>query len=113
VKAVEAVDQCLGQLYDAVADMGGVIMVTADHGNAEMMRDPATGEPHTAHTTLDVPLLLVNDEAIGSTVNLRNGRLCDLAPTILDLMGLPKPSEMTGVSLLEREATGQRDSRVA
>jgi 2,3-bisphosphoglycerate-independent phosphoglycerate mutase len=113
VKAVEAVDECLGRLYEALADVGGVMLVTSDHGNAEMMRDPVTGAPHTAHTTLDVPLLLVNDEATGKTLNLRNGRLCDLAPTILDLMGLPKPKEMTGVSLLEGEASGQRGSRVA
>jgi 2,3-bisphosphoglycerate-independent phosphoglycerate mutase len=113
VKAVEAVDQCLGRLYEALLDVGGVMLVTSDHGNAEMMRDPTTGAPHTAHTTLDVPLLLVNDEAIGRTVNLRNGRLCDLAPTILDLMELPKPKEMTGVSLLEGETSGRRDSRVA
>ena len=112
IKAVESVDECLGQLYDALTNVGGLMLVTADHGNAEMMRDPATGEPHTAHTTLDVPLLLVNDEATGERLNLRNGRLSDLAPTILDLMALTPPKEMTGHSLLEREPQGRRNPRV-
>jgi 2,3-bisphosphoglycerate-independent phosphoglycerate mutase len=74
------------------------LLVTADHGNCEMMRDPDTGEPHTAHTTNPVPVLLQN----GRGASLVDGRLADIAPTLLELMGLPKPPEMTGTSLLRR-----------
>jgi 2,3-bisphosphoglycerate-independent phosphoglycerate mutase len=95
IKAVETVDTALGRLVDAVQKAGGALLVTADHGNCEMMRDPQTGGPHTAHTTNPVPLLLV-----GETARLVDGRLADLAPTLLQLMGLEKPAEMTGVSLL-------------
>ncbi|NWH08660.1 MAG: 2,3-bisphosphoglycerate-independent phosphoglycerate mutase [Alphaproteobacteria bacterium] len=104
VKAIEAVDECLGRVMEAVERAGGVMLVTADHGNAEMMVDPITGEPHTAHTTLDVPLLLVNAKALGLPVSLRSGRLADLAPTILAILGIEKPAEMTGTSLID----GQR-----
>jgi 2,3-bisphosphoglycerate-independent phosphoglycerate mutase len=97
-KAVEAVDACLGRLARAVAEAGGTLVVTADHGNAEMMRDPATGAPHTAHTLNPVPFLIVNPPAaIG---RLDNGRLADVAPTLLDLLGLDKPKAMTGRSLI-------------
>jgi 2,3-bisphosphoglycerate-independent phosphoglycerate mutase len=95
IKAVETIDTALGRLVDAVQKMGGALLVTADHGNCEMMRDPVTGGPHTAHTTNPVPLLLVGDNA-----RLADGRLADLAPTLLRLMDLPQPAEMTGVSLL-------------
>jgi 2,3-bisphosphoglycerate-independent phosphoglycerate mutase len=95
IKAVETVDTALGRLVDAVQKMGGALLVTADHGNCEMMRDPNTGGPHTAHTTNPVPLLLV-----GESGRLADGRLADLAPTLLRLMDLPQPAEMTGVSLL-------------
>jgi 2,3-bisphosphoglycerate-independent phosphoglycerate mutase len=78
--------------------MGGALLVTADHGNCELMRDPATGGPHTAHTTNPVPLLLVGR----NDVALRDGRLADLAPTLLALMGLKQPPEMTGQSLLAK-----------
>jgi 2,3-bisphosphoglycerate-independent phosphoglycerate mutase len=98
--AVETIDKALGRLRAAVEKMGGVMLVTADHGNIEMMEDPATHEPFTAHTTLDVPVIVVN----GPRARLENGRLADVAPTMLDLMGLPVPAAMTGHSLLRREA---------
>jgi 2,3-bisphosphoglycerate-independent phosphoglycerate mutase len=102
VKAVEAVDTCLGRLRDAVEKAGGVLIVTADHGNIEQMKDPVTGGPHTAHTLLDVPIIVVNAR-IGS-FSLRNGRLADVAPTLLELVGFEKPRQMTGNSLIERAA---------
>ena len=98
--AVETIDRALGRLRAAVEKMGGVMLVTADHGNIEMMEDPATHEPFTAHTTLDVPVIVVN----GPKARLKDGRLADVAPTMLDLMGLPVPAAMTGHSLLRREA---------
>ncbi len=101
IKAVETVDQGLGQLIEAVRETGGVMFVTADHGNAEMMRDPQTGKVHTAHTTFVVPAVLVNTESLGSNVVLEEGRLADIAPTLLALMGLAQPKEMTGRSLLK------------
>jgi 2,3-bisphosphoglycerate-independent phosphoglycerate mutase len=99
IKAVQAVDTGLGRLAEAVQSVGGAMLVTADHGNCEMMRDPETGGPHTAHTTNPVPLLLMGG---GKGASLKDGRLADLAPTLLELMGLPKPAEMTGASLLKR-----------
>ncbi|CAN0021497.1 unnamed protein product [Phaeothamnion confervicola] len=96
IKAVETVDASLGRIVDAIEKSSGALLVTADHGNCEMMRDPVTGGPHTAHTTNPVPVLLVG----GDNFPLADGRLADLAPTLLELMGLPKPPEMTGVSLL-------------
>ncbi len=101
VKAVEAVDLCLGRLRTAVETAGGLMLVTADHGNVEQMKDPVTGEPHTAHTTFDVPLVMVNAAALARPVALARGKLADIAPTILELMGLAKPAEMTGHSLLQ------------
>jgi 2,3-bisphosphoglycerate-independent phosphoglycerate mutase len=98
IKAVETVDTSLGRLVDAIRKAGGELLVTADHGNCEMMRDPDTGGPHTAHTTNPVPVVLVG----GGDVSLAEGRLADIAPTLLELMGLPKPVEMTGTSLLRR-----------
>ena len=97
VKAVETVDTGLGRIADAVARRGGALLVTADHGNCEMMRDPATGGPHTAHTTNPVPVVLMG---AGNRALLAEGRLADIAPTLLELMDLPKPPEMTGSSLL-------------
>ena len=96
-KAIDAIDICLGRLRAAVEMAGGVLLVTADHGNAEMMRDPETGEPHTAHTTYDVPLIVVGAK---SPLALSPGRLADVAPTLLDLMGIDKPDEMAGHSLI-------------
>ncbi|GAA5530517.1 2,3-bisphosphoglycerate-independent phosphoglycerate mutase [Herpetosiphon gulosus] len=105
VKACETVDHCLGQVVPAVVAQGGVAILIADHGNAEQMIDPQTGGPHTAHTTNLVPCILVADPATGLTrehISLRaGGRLADLAPTILDLLGLQKAEAMTGTSLIE------------
>jgi 2,3-bisphosphoglycerate-independent phosphoglycerate mutase len=102
VRAVEAVDTCLGRLTDAVGQAGGALIITADHGNAEQMMDHATGQAHTAHTMNPVPVILANAPA-GVTA-LAGGRLADVAPTLLDLMGLAQPPEMTGRSLLRRAA---------
>jgi 2,3-bisphosphoglycerate-independent phosphoglycerate mutase len=96
VKAVETVDLGLGRIAEAVAAAGGSLLVTADHGNCEQMRDPETGQPHTAHTINPVPVLLVSPRRAA----LRDGRLADVAPTLLALMGIPQPAEMTGRSLL-------------
>ena len=99
IKACEAVDAGLGVVLDALAAAGGAMVVTADHGNCETMIDPQTGGPHTAHTLNPVPVALVGGPA---DVALRDGRLADLAPTVLDLMGLELPDEMTGRTLLVR-----------
>lgn len=96
IKAVETVDAGLGKLADAVLEQGGTLLVTADHGNCELMRDPETGAPHTAHTTHPVPVFLAGRAG----VTLADGRLGDVAPTLLALLGLPQPAQMTGVSLL-------------
>lgn len=97
MKACEAVDQGLAKVMAALEKAGGAMIVTADHGNCEVMIDPETGGPHTAHTVNLVPVALVGGP---SGASLRDGRLADLAPTLLDLMGLEKPAEMTGESLL-------------
>ena len=101
-RAVEAVDACLGRVAAAVRRQGGTMLVTADHGNAETMVDPATGQPHTQHTLNPVPALLVETPAPGRNVRhgLRDGRLGDVAPTVLELLGLQPPPQMTGRSLL-------------
>jgi 2,3-bisphosphoglycerate-independent phosphoglycerate mutase len=100
IKAVETVDRELGRVYRAVKQRGGALLVTADHGNAEMLIDPATGGPHTAHTTNPVPLILITDAPNG-TVSLRpDGSLRDISPTILRLLKLDKPKEMTGGDLV-------------
>jgi len=96
-RACEAVDAGLGAIADAVAAQGGALLVTADHGNAELMRDPATGGPHTAHTTNRVPVLLAGGPPGAA---LRDGRLADIAPTLLALLGVAQPPAMTGRSLL-------------
>ncbi|HEX4617403.1 MAG TPA: 2,3-bisphosphoglycerate-independent phosphoglycerate mutase [Stellaceae bacterium] len=101
-KAVEAVDACLSRLTEAVEQAGGTLVITADHGNAEMMRDPETGEPHTAHTLNPVPFIVVNPPA--KVGHLENGRLSDVAPTLLDIIGLTKPAAMTGHSLISSTA---------
>lgn len=99
VRAVQTVDRCLGRVVDAVTAAGGMLLVTADHGNCEIMRDAETGGPHTAHTLDPVPAILVN--APGEIGGLaEGGRLADVAPTLLALMGLPQPPEMDGRSLL-------------
>jgi 2,3-bisphosphoglycerate-independent phosphoglycerate mutase len=101
VKAVNTIDECLGRLVAALTKVSGVMLLTADHGNIEMMKDPHTHEPYTAHTTLDVPVI-----AFGAPkgTSLQNGRLADVAPTMLDLMGLQQPAAMTGHSLLVKGA---------
>ena len=98
IAAVERIDQCVGAAVDAVKSMDGVLFLCADHGNAEQMVDYVTGQPHTAHTTNPVPFILYNYDP---AYTLREGgRLCDIAPTLLEIMGLPQPAEMTGKSLL-------------
>ena len=91
-------DAGLGAIADAVHVAGGALLVTADHGNAELMRDPVTGAPHTAHTTNVVPVFLMGGPA---GVALHDGRLADIAPTLLALMGLPQPAVMTGQNLIQ------------
>ena len=98
IKAVEVVDICVGKLTDKVLSLGGRALITADHGNAEVMVDE-TGGPHTAHTCDVVPFLLVDDAR--KNVKLRSGGiLADLAPTMLSILGIPQPKEMTGKSLI-------------
>lgn len=100
VKAVETIDECIGKIVDEINRQNGVILITADHGNAEQMIDYTTGDPFTAHTTYEVPLIVA-----GLPENARlkeGGRLADLAPTMLDIMGEAKPDEMTGESLIEK-----------
>lgn len=99
IRACEAVDQGLGAALAALEVAGGAMLLTADHGNCEQMIDPATGGPHTAHTTNPVPVALIGGPA---GARLRDGRLADVAPTLLELMGLPLPPEMTGQSLIVR-----------
>lgn len=96
IKACATVDQCLGRLMDTVDAVGGVMLITADHGNAELMRDPTTGGPHTAHTVNPVKLLAFNAPA---GQKLRDGVLGDVAPTVLSLLGIVQPAAMTGQSL--------------
>ena len=98
IKAIETMDECVQKIVEAINEVGGILLITADHGNAEQMIDYKTGEPHTAHTTNPVPLVICGMEDI----KLKEGRLADLAPTMLDIMGLEKPEEMTGESLIER-----------
>ena len=101
LKAVVTIDDCLGRLHEALQTVGGSMLVTADHGNIELMKDPDTGGPHTAHTTNLVPFILINDQAhLNKAIKLENGALCDVAPTILSLMGLEQPASMTGRCLI-------------
>jgi 2,3-bisphosphoglycerate-independent phosphoglycerate mutase len=96
VKAVEAVDSCLQRILEALRTVGGKMLLTADHGNIELMRDDETGQAHTAHTMNPVPLVYV----CGDKPLAAGGSLSDLAPTMLDILGVPQPVEMTGRSLL-------------
>ena len=98
VKAVETVDACLGRIEPAVRARGGAMLITADHGNAEMMIDPVTGGPHTAHTTNPVPFIVVSDDSKDFTLK-PNGSLRDISPTILGMLGINEPTEMTGQDL--------------
>ena len=98
IKAIEAIDECVGKVAEAINNVNGALIIIADHGNAEQMIDYKTGEPHTAHTTNPVPLILVGVP----DVTVKEGKLADIAPTMLDILGLPKPEEMTGESLIVR-----------
>ena len=101
LKAVAAVDECLGRVVKAIKDVDGALLVTADHGNAEKMVDEKTGQPYTAHTVGDVQAVLVNGPKDVAALN--NGKLADISPTLLDLLGIKQPAEMTGKSLLVRK----------
>ena len=98
VEAVETVDACLGEIYNAVRQRGGAMLITADHGNAEQMIDPATGGPHTAHTTNPVPFIVVSEEAQNFALR-PDGSLQDISPTVLGMLGFSQPAEMTGKDL--------------
>ena len=97
IKAVETIDECVGKVVDAILAHHGTMLITADHGNCEQMIDYKTGEPHTAHTTNPVPLILVTEN---ENLKIKEGKLADLAPTMLELLGIEKPVEMTGESIL-------------
>ena len=97
IKAVETIDECVGKVVEAILAHHGTILITADHGNCEQMIDYKTGEPHTAHTTNPVPLILVTEN---DKLKIKEGKLADLAPTMLELLGIEKPEEMTGESIL-------------
>jgi 2,3-bisphosphoglycerate-independent phosphoglycerate mutase len=99
VQACETVDQCLGRIAERLRELGGILLITADHGNAEVMRNQETGQPHTAHTLNPVPLILVSDKHKGCVLK-SGGALKDIAPTLLHLLGLEQPREMEGVNLL-------------
>ena len=98
IKALEAIDECVNKIAEAINEVDGVLLITADHGNCEQMIDYSTGEPHTAHTTNPVPLAIAG---LPQNKKLKEGRLADLAPTMLEILGLEKPAEMTGESLIE------------
>ena len=97
IEAVEALDTCVGKVISKIEEVDGEALITADHGNCELMLDLKTGEPITSHSTFDVPLIVVSNRV----KSLKKGRLCDLAPTLLELMGESKPQEMTGENLVE------------
>ena len=101
VKGVETVDACLGQIYQSIRQSGGSLLITADHGNAEMMVDPVTGGPHTAHTTNPVPFILVSEDAKQFTLK-PGGSLRDISPTVLGILGLDQPTQMSGGDLRQR-----------
>ena len=103
VRAVETLDECLGRVTSAIENAGGHCLITADHGNCEQMTDAKSHQPHTAHTCYPVPLVYVGS----GSVSLSDGRLCDIAPTLLSLMQLPQPEEMTGESLVEPASQAQ------
>ena len=98
IKAVEAVDTCVGKMVDKILEKGGKAIITADHGNADCLVDPETDDMFTAHTTNPVPMIVIGE----GDVKVKDGKLCDLCPTMLDMMGVAKPAEMTGESLIER-----------
>ncbi|MEE8547347.1 MAG: sulfatase-like hydrolase/transferase, partial [bacterium] len=98
VTAIEAVDECVGRIAEKVQELGGILIVTSDHGNAESMVDPG-GTAHTAHTTHQVPLVMVGPDFSKGQPELAEGCLADVAPTLLKIMGIAQPAEMTGTSL--------------
>jgi 2,3-bisphosphoglycerate-independent phosphoglycerate mutase len=97
IEAVEALDDCVGKVISKMEEVGGEALITADHGNCEQMIDLKTGEPITSHSTFDVPLIVVSNRV----KSVRPGRLCDLTPTLLNMMGEEIPEEMTGESIVE------------
>jgi 2,3-bisphosphoglycerate-independent phosphoglycerate mutase len=101
IKAAEAVDECVGKILDKLKSLGGAAIVTADHGNFEKMWDEKDNQPHTAHTIGDVPLVVFDERYKGRKMR-EGGTLADIGPTLLEMMGLPKPEEMTGESLLAK-----------
>ena len=103
IKAVETIDACLGKLTAAIEKSGGLMFITADHGNVELMKDPETGVPHTAHTDFDVPLVVTGNMQQLQNLSLSDGSLSDLAPTLLQCLDLPQPAEMTGTSLFLKQ----------
>ena len=98
IKALEVIDECIGKVAKAMKKADGILIITSDHGNAEQMIDYVTGDPHTAHTINEVPLVICGVD----NIKLKHGRLCDIAPTMLELLNLQKPEEMTGISLIEK-----------
>ncbi len=102
VKAVEAVDACVGRIWQALEPMGGALLISADHGNAEVMRDETIAQPHTAHTLNKVPFIVIGNGFEQGKISLKDGALADIAPTILEIMHLPKPEQMTGNSLINK-----------
>lgn len=100
VAAVKKIDACIDKISKKVLELGGELLITADHGNVELMEDPVTHAPFTAHTTNKVPFILVSEKY--KNVKLKDGKLCDIAPTMLDILGLKKPEEMNGTTLIEK-----------
>jgi len=100
IKAAEVVDECVGKILDKVKSLGGAAIITADHGNFERMWDIEKNQPHTAHTVGDVPLIVFDDRYKNRKLR-EDGRLADVGPTLLEMIGLPQPEEMTGQSLLQ------------
>ena len=98
VKAIKAVDECVKVLVDTVLSLDGSVLITADHGNAELMVDPETNAPFTAHTTNEVPFIYVSNHTEG--VTLKDGKIADIAPTMLNILGIEQPKEMTGENLI-------------
>ena len=99
ISAVEFIYKCLKKIINEVKATNSILIITADHGNVECMQDESNQQPHTAHTTEDVPIIIINEKKIKS---FSNGRLCDVSPTILDIIGIDKPSIMTGKSLINK-----------